>query len=119
MSSFSYAVPKARRTDRLSDTFASRFPTSMPTASSCSQLGHAARKQHPGSIACHPAISNSRGAAPTEQLAARFTRSRVLPVRTTQEIKERAYSRLAVLLDQRGIVLPAEVFARLVGEAGA
>ena len=29
MPSFSYAVPNARRTDRLSDAFANRFPTSI------------------------------------------------------------------------------------------
>jgi hypothetical protein len=43
MSSFSYAVPNARRTDRLSETFVNRFPTSISTASSsCSRPGHVA-----------------------------------------------------------------------------
>ena len=37
--SFSYAVPNARRTDRLSDTFAKMVSTSISSASSCPQLG--------------------------------------------------------------------------------
>jgi hypothetical protein len=46
------------------------------------------------------------GIAPTESLAARLTRSRVIPVRTTQDLKEQAYSRLARLLSERSIALP-------------
>jgi hypothetical protein len=46
------------------------------------------------------------GAAPSEQLAATLTRSRVVPVKTTQELKEQAYSRLQLLLSDRAIILP-------------
>jgi phage terminase large subunit-like protein len=46
------------------------------------------------------------GIAPTEALVARLTRSRVIPVRTTADLKEQAYSRLARLLSERSIVLP-------------
>lgn len=59
----------------------------------------------------------SVGIAPTESLASRLPRTRVVPVRTTQDLKEQAYSRLQLLLSERSIVLPdhAELRKQLGG----
>jgi hypothetical protein len=57
------------------------------------------------------------GFAPTESLSAKLTRSRVVPVSTTQQSKESAYSRLQLLLSERSLVLPdhPQLLAQLKG----
>ena len=50
--------------------------------------------------------TNGVGAYPSEQLAQKLLRTRVIPVASTQASKEDCYGRLAALLAQRSIVLP-------------
>ena len=57
------------------------------------------------------------GIPPTKNLRQRLTGTRVVAVKTTQEIKEQAYTRLRYLLAERQIVLPdhAELRRQLAG----
>ena len=50
--------------------------------------------------------TNGVGAYPSEELAQKLIRTRVIPVSTTQSSKEDAYGRVSALLAERGIVLP-------------
>jgi phage terminase large subunit-like protein len=57
------------------------------------------------------------GIPPTKNLRQKLTRTKVVAVKTTQEIKEQAYTRLQYLLAERQIVLPdhAELRKQLAG----
>jgi len=57
------------------------------------------------------------GIPPTKNLRHRLTRTKVVAVKTTQDIKEQAYARLQNLLAERSIVLPdhAELRKQLAG----
>jgi hypothetical protein len=64
-------------------------------------------------------MSESKGVGipPTKNLRHRLTRTKVVAVKTTQDIKEQAYARLQNLLSERSVVLPdhAELRKQLAG----